>query len=96
MKAPQPPLLVLATVAALIAGCASAQTAAPQAAASVPDFSGVWAHPSWPSVDPPLSGPGPVRNRSTTAAAGQPGGRRSTGSAVTGLIPVIVPARTGR
>ncbi len=35
-----------------------------QHAASVPDFSGVWVHPSWPSFEPPLSGPGPVRNRS--------------------------------
>jgi hypothetical protein len=57
----------------MVATPASAQTAAPalgpagggkQAAASIPDFSGVWAHPSWPSFDPPLSGPGPVRNRS--------------------------------
>ena len=29
-----------------------------QAVASIPEFSGVWVHPSWPSVDPPLSGPG--------------------------------------
>jgi hypothetical protein len=34
--------------------------------ASIPDFSGVWAHPSWPSFDPPLSGPGPIVNRSRT------------------------------
>jgi hypothetical protein len=33
-------------------------------AASVPDFSGLWTHPSWPGFDPPLSGPGPVMNRS--------------------------------
>jgi hypothetical protein len=32
--------------------------------ASVPDFSGIWAHPFWPGFDPPLSGPGPVVNRS--------------------------------
>src|SRR5215467_13981941 len=35
-----------------------------QGAASIPDLSGVWAHPSWPSFEPPLTGPGPVRNRS--------------------------------
>jgi hypothetical protein len=73
VNAPQRPLLLLATLAAMVAPPASAQTAAPalgpagggkQAAASIPDFSGVWAHPSWPSLDPPLSGPGPVRNRS--------------------------------
>ena len=32
--------------------------------ASMPDFSGVWTHPFWPGFDPPLSGPGPVVNRS--------------------------------
>ena len=60
--------LLLATLAATPA---LGQTVAPApggsatpAAASIPDFSGVWAHPSWPSVEPPLSGPGPVRNRS--------------------------------
>src|SRR6266480_4090925 len=37
---------------------------AAQSAASMPDFSGVWTHPYWPGFDPPLSGPGPVVNRS--------------------------------
>jgi hypothetical protein len=73
MTAPQRPLLWLATLTAMVASSASAQTAAPAvgpasgggpAAAAIPDFSGLWAHPSWPSVDPPPSGPGPVRNRS--------------------------------
>ncbi len=32
--------------------------------ASIPDFSGVWTHPFWPGFDPPLSGPGPVVNKS--------------------------------
>jgi hypothetical protein len=31
--------------------------------ASVPDFSGTWAHPFMNGLEPPLSGPGPVRNR---------------------------------
>ena len=35
-----------------------------QVAGSVPDFSGIWAHLTWPDVEPPLAGPGPVRNRS--------------------------------
>ena len=35
-----------------------------QSAASIPDFSGVWTHPFWPGFDPPLSGPGPVVNKS--------------------------------
>jgi len=33
-------------------------------AASVPDFSGIWAHPSFPGFEPPASGPGPVVNKS--------------------------------
>jgi hypothetical protein len=32
--------------------------------ASMPDFSGIWAHFGWPDVELPLSGPGPVTNRS--------------------------------
>jgi hypothetical protein len=32
--------------------------------ASVPDFSRVWRHPSFPWFEPPASGPGPVTNRS--------------------------------
>jgi hypothetical protein len=34
------------------------------ATASIPDFSGIWAHFGWPDVEPPLAGPGPVTNRS--------------------------------
>jgi hypothetical protein len=47
-----------AAFAALAAPAAKA--AAP---AAIPDFSGLWTHPYWPSFDPPLSGPGPVVNR---------------------------------
>src|SRR3954469_15479333 len=36
---------------------------AAQNASSIPDFSGIWAHPSL-GFGPPLSGPGPVRNTS--------------------------------
>ena len=36
----------------------------PRSAASIPDFSGVWAHPYLTGFEPPASGPGPVRNRS--------------------------------
>lgn len=31
---------------------------------SIPDFSGLWSHPLWPGFEPPLSGPGPVLNKS--------------------------------
>jgi len=41
---------------------AAAASAATQGAAAIPDFSGIWAHLTWPDVEPPLSGPGPVKN----------------------------------
>jgi hypothetical protein len=34
----------------------------PASAQSIPDFSGIWAHPVLPGFEPPLSGPGPVLN----------------------------------
>jgi hypothetical protein len=52
---------------------ARAQTATPasrpvdrgaQGTAVIPDFSGIWAHLTWPDVEPPPAGPGPVRNLS--------------------------------
>ena len=61
----------LVTAALLTAAVvpASGQTAGPangglQDAASIPDFSGIWAHLTFPDVEPPLSGAGPVRNLS--------------------------------
>ena len=67
--------LVLVTLAAAAAPPALGQDAAPavgpagargsQSAASVPDFSGIWGHPFLTGgLEPPLSGPGPVTNRS--------------------------------
>jgi hypothetical protein len=38
--------------------------ASAQGAASTPDFSGIWWHPSLPGFEPPSSGAGPVTNRS--------------------------------
>ena len=35
-----------------------------QSPGSTPDVSGIWAHLSWPGVERPTSGPGPVTNRS--------------------------------
>ena len=32
-------------------------------AAAIPDFSGIWSHPSFPGFEPPASGPGPVVNK---------------------------------
>jgi hypothetical protein len=36
---------------------------AAQGAASIPDFSGMWARISFPGFEPPLTGPGPVTNK---------------------------------
>jgi hypothetical protein len=35
-----------------------------QIAGAIPDFSGIWSHPSFPGFEPPASGPGPVVNKS--------------------------------
>src|SRR5579883_3672850 len=35
-----------------------------QSTVSIPDFSGIWSHPSFPGFEPPASGPGPVTNKS--------------------------------
>ena len=50
--------------------------------AAIPDFSGIWAHPSFPGFEPPASGPGPVVNKS----------RRSQGADAEGRI---LPAANG-
>ena len=66
--------LLLVALAAAATTPAWGQTAAPageparsatQSAASIPDFSGMWAHPGL-GFENPISGPGPVRNLSRT------------------------------
>ena len=42
----------------------AADAAPPLLRAPTPNFSGIWAHLTFPDVEPPLNGPGPVRNRS--------------------------------
>src|SRR5262245_5261281 len=37
-----------------------------QTPGAVPDFSGVWRHPSLPGFEPPARGPGPVTNLKRT------------------------------
>jgi hypothetical protein len=59
--------LLSVTIASAVASTAVGQTAfAPTGAVtpSLADFSGIWAHLTWPDFEPPLSGPGPVTNRS--------------------------------
>jgi hypothetical protein len=58
----RPEFLLAMTLAGALVSPALAQTTA-QSAASIPDFSGVWLHPGL-GFGPPLSGPGPVRNKS--------------------------------
>jgi hypothetical protein len=72
-------LVILAAAAATPAlGQAVAPAVGPassgtQTAASIPDFSGIWAHPSLPGFEPPASGPGPVVNKSRVRGGGQAG-----------------------
>jgi hypothetical protein len=67
----------LATLTAAAVMPALGQAVAPavgpesaQGAASVPDFSGIWAHLTWPDFEPPIAGPGPVTNRSRRNGVG--------------------------
>jgi len=46
-----------------LAPAAGAASTSARSNASIPDFSGTWAHPFLNGLEPPLSGPGPVRNR---------------------------------
>jgi hypothetical protein len=57
-------LTAAATVPALGQTQAPATTSSGLQAASIPDFSGIWAHPYLPGFEPPASGPGPVLNKS--------------------------------
>src|SRR5262249_46322185 len=64
-------LLALAVSLAAMPGRGQTTTTGPSAAApvtegsaSIPALSGIWAHLSWPGVERPTSGPGPVTNRS--------------------------------
>jgi hypothetical protein len=51
-------------------GSASRST---QNTASIPDFSGIWSNQSLNALEPPLSGPGPVRNRSRVSTGSRVG-----------------------
>jgi hypothetical protein len=62
-------LLLLVTLSVTAATPAVGQTAAP----SIPDFSGPWNHASLNGLELPLSGPGPVRNKSRRLTGPQAG-----------------------
>ena len=57
-------LLLALAAAATMPACAQTVTPAAKGDASIPDFSGIWSHPSFPGFEPPASGPGPVVNKS--------------------------------
>jgi hypothetical protein len=57
-------LVIAATSAATLFSSAAFAQEPSQSRASTPDFSGIWGHLSLPGFEPPLSGPGPVTNRS--------------------------------
>jgi len=68
--------LATAAVSALEQDVARADelgASAAQTSASIPDFSGIWAHPYWPGFEPPQSGPGPVTNKSRLRRGRQSG-----------------------
>ena len=61
------PLLAALVAGAAVPAWAQAETPAVRPAnggASIPDFSGIWSHPSFPGFEPPASGSGPVVNKS--------------------------------
>src|SRR5580704_6440932 len=75
-------ILLLVTLAVAAATPALGQTEASavgatssgtRGATSIPDFSGIWRHPSLPGFEPPASGPGPVVNKVRRRGARQPG-----------------------
>jgi hypothetical protein len=56
--------IITSTAAATLFASAAFTQDARRGIASTPDFSGIWAHVSLPALEPPLSGPGPVVNKS--------------------------------
>jgi hypothetical protein len=56
-------MVIIATTAALISSSAFAQESS-QGTVSIPDFSGIWWHPSLPGFEPLASGPTSLTNRS--------------------------------
>lgn len=58
-----------------------------QAQQIAPDFSGIWGHLTFPDMEPPLSGPGPVKNLSRVSASSAAAIAPYNGSVETGARP---------
>src|SRR6266481_7378781 len=56
--------MVVGFIALITVPLLGGSAAGAESAAAIPDFSGIWAHLTFPDVEPPLKGAGPVRNLS--------------------------------
>jgi hypothetical protein len=56
-------VIVSATAAAALLSTPAFTQQPSQYTAPIPNFSGIWAHPSFPSFEAPASGPGPLVNK---------------------------------
>jgi hypothetical protein len=79
-------VIIASAAAALFSSPAFTQQPS-QGTTAIPDFSGIWGYLAVPEVEPPLSGPGPVRNlsRVTIEVAGTLA--PSNGAATAGASP---------
>src|SRR5882762_4955320 len=84
--------VTVVTVAAMPAMAQAPSAAGPSgtekhSAASIPNLSGVWTHPSFPWFEPPASGPGPITNLSRWAGQGPagPGGSLALPAGTVGI-----------
>ena len=60
--------MVVGFIALITVPLLGGSAAGAESAAAIPDFSGIWAHLTFPDVEPPLKGAGPVRNLSRVTA----------------------------
>jgi hypothetical protein len=66
-------VIVATTAAAALFSSSAFTQRSSQSTPSIPEFSGIWAHPFFPGFEPPASGPGPVLNKSRTRTGPQAG-----------------------
>ena len=76
---------IVAVAGALLSSAASPQQLSP-GTASIPVFSGTWVYPFCCGFGPPLSGPGPVVNKSRVPQPNGADGRPWRGNATRPLV----------